>query len=41
LLYRISEGGAMPPFNSSMPAWKNTLKENDIWQVISYLKTLK
>jgi mono/diheme cytochrome c family protein len=41
LFFRISEGGATAPFNSSMPAWKAVLKENEIWQVISYVKTLK
>jgi mono/diheme cytochrome c family protein len=39
LFWRISEGGAMPPFNSQMPTWKNTLSEDQIWQVITYLRT--
>jgi mono/diheme cytochrome c family protein len=29
----------MPPFNSQMPTWKNTLSEEQIWQVIKYLRT--
>ena len=41
LFYRISEGGAMDPFNSAMPAFKSILSENEIWQVISYIKTFK
>ena len=41
LFYRISEGGAMDPFNSAMPSFKSTLTENEIWQVISYIKTFK
>ncbi len=41
LYWRISEGGAMAPFNSSMPAWKDTLEEEQIWQVIVYLRTLE
>jgi mono/diheme cytochrome c family protein len=41
LFWRISEGGTMAPFNSSMPAQKGILKEEQIWQVISYIKTLK
>jgi mono/diheme cytochrome c family protein len=41
LYWRVSEGGSMDPFKSSMPAQKGTLKEEQIWQVISYLKTLK
>jgi mono/diheme cytochrome c family protein len=41
LIWRISEGGAMAPYNSAMPAWKNSLSEDQIWQVISFLRTLK
>jgi mono/diheme cytochrome c family protein len=40
LLWRISEGGAFAPFNSAMPAWKASLTEDQIWQVIAYLHTL-
>ncbi len=40
LLWRISEGGAFPPFNSAMPAWKASMSEDQIWQVIAYLHTL-
>jgi mono/diheme cytochrome c family protein len=39
LFWRISEGGAMPPFNSKMPSWKGALSEDQIWQVITYLRT--
>lgn len=41
LFYRISEGGAMDPFNSAMPAFKSILSENQIFQVISYIKTFR
>jgi mono/diheme cytochrome c family protein len=41
MLWRISEGGAMAPFNSAMPAWKTSLSEEQIWQVIAYLRTMK
>ena len=41
LYWRVAEGGAMAPFKSSMPAQKGTMKEEQIWQVISYVKTLK
>jgi mono/diheme cytochrome c family protein len=41
LFWRISEGGAMDPFKSSMPAHKDTMKDDQIWQGISYLKTLQ
>jgi cytochrome c553 len=40
LFWRISEGGAMEPFNSAMPAWKEALSEEQIWQVIIYLRSL-
>lgn len=40
LFWRIAEGGAMAPFTSQMPAWQGTLSEDQIWQVIAYLRTL-
>jgi mono/diheme cytochrome c family protein len=40
LYWRISRGGTMPPFNSAMPAWEAQLSETEIWQVISYVRTL-
>lgn len=40
MFWRISEGGLMAPFNSAMPAWKSILKEDQIWQVISYIRML-
>lgn len=39
--WRIAEGGAFSPFSSAMPAWKRTLSEDEIWQVIAYLHTLQ
>jgi mono/diheme cytochrome c family protein len=41
IFWRISEGGMNTPFNSSMPAWKGVLSEDERWQVISYIQTLK
>lgn len=41
MFWRISEGGWMEPFKSSMPAWKGVLSEEQIWQVITYIETLK
>jgi mono/diheme cytochrome c family protein len=38
LFWRVSEGGMMEPFNSVMPAWKDTLSEDEIWQVITYVR---
>ncbi len=40
LFWRISEGGAMEPFNSSMPAWKSVLDEQARWDVINYVRAL-
>lgn len=40
IFWRISEGGAFSPFNSAMPAWKASLTEDQIWQVIAFLHTL-
>lgn len=41
LYWRIAEGGAMAPFHSAMPAWKTILTEEQIWQVIAYMRTFK
>lgn len=38
--WRISEGGAMEPFNSSMIAWKGILNEQQRWDVINYIQAL-
>lgn len=40
LFWRISEGGAMEPFNSAMPAWKGVLEEEQRWDVINYVRAL-
>jgi len=40
LYWRTAEGGGMEPFKSAMPAWKTFLSEEQIWQVIAYLRTL-
>lgn len=39
LYWRISEGGLMEPFNSLMPAWRGLLAEDQIWQVITYIRS--
>jgi mono/diheme cytochrome c family protein len=38
LFWRISEGGMMEPFNSTMPAWEDSLSEDEIWQVITHIR---
>ncbi|MBN2548952.1 MAG: c-type cytochrome [Anaerolineales bacterium] len=40
LYWRIAEGGAMAPFSSAMPAWKAILSEDQIWQIVAFLRTL-
>jgi len=40
LYWRISEGGTEQPFNSAMPAWGSTFSEEQIWQLVSYLRGL-
>ena len=40
LFWRVSEGGAMAPFNSAMPAWKTSLDEEERWLVISYIRQI-
>ena len=39
LFWRISDGGLIEPFNSLMPGWRGLLSEDQIWQVITYLRT--
>jgi len=42
LFWRVSEGGAAAPFNtmnSAMPAFKNTLNEDQRWDVLAYIHT--
>ena len=38
VFYRISEGGM--EFETSMPAWKDILTEEQRWDVIAYIRTL-
>ena len=40
LFWRISEGGAMAPFNSTMVAWKSIMDEDARWDVINYVQAL-
>jgi mono/diheme cytochrome c family protein len=40
LYWRIAEGGAFAPFTSAMPSWKSILSEEEIWQVIAFMRTL-
>jgi mono/diheme cytochrome c family protein len=40
IFWRVSEGGAMEPFNSAMPAWKSVYNEEQIWKLIAFVRTL-
>ena len=40
LFWRIMEGGAMEPFNSSMPAQKGILTDDQVWQLVTFIRTL-
>ena len=44
LLFGITKFGLIPPYapdnyESDMPAWENTLKDEDIWAVLAYIKS--
>lgn len=41
LFWRVSEGGTMAPFSSSMPAFKGVLTDEQIWQTVAYIHSLK
>ena len=40
IFWRITEGGVIEPFNSAMPPWGSTFSEDQIWQLVSFLRTL-
>jgi mono/diheme cytochrome c family protein len=40
IFWRIMDGGAMAPFNSSMPAHKSILSEDQVWQLVTFIRTL-
>lgn len=40
LFWRIAEGGSFEPFNSMMPSWEALLSEQEIWELVSYIRTL-
>jgi hypothetical protein len=40
LFWRISEGGGFDPYNSMMPAWGTLLSETEMWELVSYIRTL-
>lgn len=40
LFWRISEGGDVAPFASRMPAFVDFLADDEIWQLVSWLRAL-
>jgi mono/diheme cytochrome c family protein len=40
-LWHVSEGAAAGAPGSAMPAWKGVLTVDQIWQVVTFLRTLK
>jgi cytochrome c553 len=40
IFWRITEGGLMEPFNSAMPPWGESLSEDQIWQLVTYVRAL-
>ena len=40
LYWRIADGGMLEPFRSAMPAWKSLLTEDQIWELITFIRTL-
>ena len=44
VLFNITKYGLVPPYapkgyQSDMPAWKDTLKDEDIWAVLAFIKS--
>jgi mono/diheme cytochrome c family protein len=40
LFWRIAEGGMNEHFQSAMPPWKGVLTDDQIWQVVTFIRTL-
>lgn len=41
IFWIVSEGGAAAGKSASMASWKGTLSSDEIWQAITYVRTLK
>jgi mono/diheme cytochrome c family protein len=37
---RIMKGGAMPPYNSAMPAFEGQLSDEQVWQILALLDSM-
>ena len=40
LYWRIAKGGIDEPFNSAMPSWEAVLTDQEMWEVVSFLRTI-
>jgi mono/diheme cytochrome c family protein len=40
LYWRIAEGGSGDPFNSAMAGFGGDLSEEEIWQLVAYIRSL-
>ncbi len=40
LYWRIAEGGSADPFKSAMPAWKGIFGDEQIWQLVTFIRSL-
>jgi mono/diheme cytochrome c family protein len=41
IFWRVSEGGSLAPFNSAMTSFKGILDEEQRWNAVAYVRTLK
>ncbi|MEQ9318024.1 MAG: c-type cytochrome [Polyangiaceae bacterium] len=37
---RIMNGGAVPPYNSGMPAYQGVLSEDDVWKILALIHSM-
>ncbi|HEY4693311.1 MAG TPA: c-type cytochrome [Bellilinea sp.] len=40
IFWRIMDGGAMDPWNSSMPAQKGILTDDQVWQLVTFIRSI-
>lgn len=40
IFWRITDGGVDAPFNSAMPAWGSSFTTDQIWQLVTYVRSL-
>jgi cytochrome c553 len=40
LYWRIAEGGIADPFKSAMPSWKGIFGDEQIWQLVTFIRSI-